>query len=275
MPYAHRIDSSRKIDLKDYNTEAPSQVDKDAGIEETTQLGQELGQLQELLFYAGHHGLLILLQGMDTSGKDGTIRHLLNCTNVQSTRVAPFKVPTPVELSHDFLWRCHQQTPGRREVVVFNRSHYEDVLVVRVHEIVPESVWSRRFAKINAFEELLTSSNTIVVKFFLHISKEEQKERLLERENEVEKAWKLSVGDWKEREYWDQYQAAYGDAIGKCATADAPWHIVAGDNKWFRNLAVTEILVETLRPYKKGWIESLDQLGTKAKAELEAYRATK
>ncbi|MBS1723419.1 MAG: polyphosphate kinase 2 family protein [Armatimonadetes bacterium] len=267
-----RIESTQKVDLSQIDTHHPRQLDKEAAEAKLNGLAKDLEELQDLLFYAGQHGLLIVLQGMDTSGKDGTIRHLLGCTNAQSTRVAPFKVPTPEELAHDFLWRVHQQTPGKGGVTIFNRSHYEDVLVVRVHEIVPKEVWSKRYDMINRFEELLVENSTIVLKFFLHISKEEQEQRLLEREQEVEKAWKLSAGDWKEREHWLDYQAAYEAAIGKCATKEAPWIIVPADSKWYRNLVVTETIVEALRGYKEGWLKHLGDVGAKAKAELQAYR---
>lgn len=272
MPHAVKIDRPQHIDLSGLARSAPEGLDKEEAVERAHKLGEELSELQELLFYAGKHSLLIVLQGMDTSGKDGTVRHLLDYSNVQSTQVAPFKVPTPEELAHDFLWRVHAQTPGKGCITVFNRSHYEDVLVVRVHGLVPKDVWKGRYDHINAFEDLLSDSGTVILKFFLHISKKEQEERLLEREQDVEKAWKLSVGDWKERELWDDYQKAYEDAIGKCASPHAPWYIVPADQKWYRNLAVTEAVVETLRPLKKGWLEALEAVGTKAKAELESYR---
>ncbi|MBS1715630.1 MAG: polyphosphate kinase 2 family protein [Armatimonadetes bacterium] len=274
MPHAVKIDRPRSVDLSEIPQGAPDGTDKDEALERTAELGKELSELQETLFYAGKHALLIVLQGMDTSGKDGTIRHLLNFSNVQSTRVAAFKVPTPNELAHDFLWRVHDHTPGKGCITVFNRSHYEDVLVVRVHDLVPKDVWKRRYDHINAFERLVSDSGTLILKFFLHISKEEQEERLLEREQDVEKAWKLSVGDWKERELWKDYQEAYEDAIGKCAAPEAPWFIVPANQKWYRNLAVTEAVVEALRPLKDGWLRSLDEVGKKAKAELEQYRST-
>lgn len=272
MAHAVKIDRPQSIDLSRLGHKAPESVDKDQALAKTDELGRELSELQELLFYAGKQALLIVLQGMDTSGKDGTIRHLLNYSNVQSTRVAPFKVPTPSELSHDFLWRVHEQAPGKGSITVFNRSHYEDVLVVRVHDLAPKVVWRGRYEHINAFERLVADSGTLVLKFFLHISKDEQEQRLLEREQEVEKAWKLSVGDWKEREFWSDYQAAYEDAIGKCSSPDAPWFIVPANQKWYRNLAVTEAVVEALRPHRKGWLEALDGVGKKAKAELAAFR---
>jgi len=246
-------------------------LDREKAEQRCVELGNELTDLQELLYAAGKHGLLIVLQGRDTAGKDGTIRHLLKYMNAQGSAIAPFKVPTPKELAHDFLWRVHQVTPGRGETVIFNRSHYEDVLVVRVHDLAPNDVWKARYDHINKFEQLLVDSNIIVVKFMLHISKDEQEQRLIEREQDAEKAWKLSVGDWRERELWDQYTEAYEDALEKC-NKPCPWHVVPADKKWFRNLAVTETLVETLRPYKQGWKDHLAEIGVKAKAELELYR---
>ncbi len=200
------------------------------------------------------------------------VRKILDFCNAQSFRVEPFKVPTAEELAHDFLWRIHQKTPGRGSITIFNRSHYEDVLVVRVHKLVPESVWKKRFDHINHFEALLADNDTIIVKFYLHLSKEEQEERLLAREQETEKAWKLSAGDWKERELWDDYRKAYGDILNKCATPQAPWFIVPADRKWFRNLAVIQQLVLALRPHKQAWLDSLRATGEKAKAEIDAFR---
>lgn len=264
---------SGRVNLNGVDPADDQGLSKEEGAVCLSELSKELGELQELMFAAGDTALLIVLQGRDTSGKDGTIRHLLSCMNAQSTRVAPFKVPTPVELAHDYLWRVHQQTPGKGETVIFNRSHYEDVLVVRVHEFVPKEVWAGRFEQINQFESLLSSCNTLVVKFFLHISKEEQEQRLREREEDVTKAWKLSVGDWKEREFWDQYTESYEDALAKCSTEAAPWHLICADKKWFRNVAITETLVETLRPHRERWMKKLESMGEKAKAELAAFRA--
>jgi PPK2 family polyphosphate:nucleotide phosphotransferase len=195
--------------------------------------------------------------------------------NAQSTRVVPFKVPTPEEAAHDFLWRIHQQTPGRGCISIFNRSHYEDVLVVRVHKLAPEAVWKRRYDYINTFEKDLLDANTILLKFYLHISKEEQKERLLAREREVTKAWKLSVGDWKEREFWEDYTEAYEDVLSKCGTKDSPWYIVPANHKWFRDLAVIEQIVQALRPHKKPWLAQLEKIGEVAKKEIEEYRRLK
>ncbi|MFQ3677820.1 MAG: PPK2 family polyphosphate kinase, partial [Fimbriimonadaceae bacterium] len=272
MNLAIRVKPGSTCDLDQTTTRGDDSVDKTRAREKTDALGVELAELADLLFYAGQQGLLIVLQGRDTSGKDGTIRTLLRYLNAQSTRVCPFKVPTDAELSHDFLWRCHAKTPGRGEIVVFNRSHYEDVLVVRVRKLVEEAVWKKRYGHVNDFERLLVDEGAIVVKAFLHISKEEQEERLLARERDVEKAWKLNVGDWIEREHWDEYTEAYEAALSRCSTEWAPWHVVPADRKWLRDLAVLELLVETLRPYREGWLEYLEELGDAARGELEAYR---
>lgn len=271
--HAIRVKPGDKVDLSKIETDFDDGLDKDAGEARADELGKELTDLQEIQFAAGQTPLLIVLQGRDTSGKDGTIRHLLKFMNAQGTRVAPFKVPTPIELAHDYLWRVHAQTPGRGETVIFNRSHYEDVLVVRVHDLVPEEIWKKRYGHINDWEKLLTDCGTKVLKFFLHISRDEQEKRLLEREQEVEKAWKLSVGDWKEREYWDAYTRAYEDALSRCSTDEAPWHIIPADKKWFRNLAITEVIVEALREGRDGWMTKLGDIGEKAKSDLAAYRA--
>jgi PPK2 family polyphosphate:nucleotide phosphotransferase len=272
MSYTHRIDGSKAIRLAQFDPDDTGGLKKEEALPRIDGLGSEWAELEDLLFYAGQHSLLIVLQGMDTSGKDGLIRKLLDYANVQSCRVEPFKVPTGEELTHDFLWRIHPRAPGRGSVAIFNRSHYEDVLIARVHNLVPEKVWRRRYTHINHFEELLVDNDTIVLKFFLHISKDEQQERLLAREEETEKAWKLSVGDWKEREFWDDYQAAYEDALNHCSTKQAPWDLVPANHKWFRNLAILERIVEALRPYRDTWMESLRERGDKAKAELREFR---
>lgn len=258
--------------MGEIGTLPPEGRKKKEAIEETEEWGKRMEDLFDLLYFAGSHSLLVVLQGMDAAGKDGTIRHLLRNTHAQSCRVASFKVPTAKELGHDFLWRCHKQVPEKGEVVVFNRSHYEDVGVVRVKELVPEEVWRRRYGHINAFESLLADSGTIILKFWLHITFEEQEERLRERELEAEAYWKLSVGDWKEREHWGKYQEAYSEALGQCAADHAPWVVVPADKKWWRNLVVTKAIVEALEPYETGWRERLETVGEKAKAELAHYR---
>lgn len=202
--------------------------------------------LQYRLWAESKRSVLVVLQGMDTAGKDGTIRHVFGPLNPQGVRVHGFKQPTPEELAHDYLWRIHRKTPARGRIVVFNRSHYEDVLVVRVHGLVPEEVWRRRYEEINAFERLLSGSGTTILKVFLHISKGEQKQRLQARLDEPEKLWKFSKGDLAERARWSDYQEAYTDALSRCSTENAPWFVVPADSKWYRNWAVSSIVRRAL-----------------------------
>ncbi len=272
MAYGYRLDGSREIRLNELDPNDTGGLKKDEGLKRCQELGGELAELGDLLYFAGQNALLILLQGRDTSGKDGTIRELLTHMHVQSTRVVPFKVPNETERAHDFLWRIHRNTPPKGGVSIFNRSQYEDVLVPRVHRLVPEEVWERRYAQINHFEELLHDEGTVVVKFYLHIDKKEQEERLLDREKEQDKAWKLSVGDWKERELWDKYTSAYEDALNRCATRHAPWYVIPANHKWYRNVAVLDTLVRVLRPFQDRWHAALDEIGQKALAEIRAYR---
>jgi len=271
--YSRPVKPGSAVHLNRLTTRAPHDLVKDEAKQEFQRLASELGELQELLFAADTHALLVVFQGMDTSGKDGGIRDVFSGVNAAGCRVASFKVPSATELAHDFLWRVHQQTPERGHIVVFNRSHYEDVLVVRVHDLVPKSVWSRRYDEINAFERQLTANGTIVLKFFLHISRQEQQERLLAREADPSKSWKLSVDDWKERERWNDYQRAYADAVSSCSTGDAPWFVIPADQKWFRNLAVTERIVKTLRPFAPTWRKKLADIGKEEIAALEQARA--
>ncbi len=272
MGHAIKVDGSDKFNLANIPTDSDGGMEKEDGERRAEEIGKELADLADLMFYAGRHPLLIVLQGMDTSGKDGTIRFLLQHLNAQGVDVTSFKVPTDRELSQDFIWRCHQHTPKRGEISIFNRSHYEDVLVVRVHKLTEEARWRKRYEHIRAFESLLADNQTIIVKIFLHISKAEQEERLLAREEEVEKAWKLSAGDWKERERWDDYQAAYEDAIQETSTKDAAWHVVPADRKWYRNLCVAEVLRDALKEHKDGWMAYLEQIGEEAKLELAEFR---
>ena len=210
------------------------------------ELRSRLQKLQERLYAEGRQSLLVVFQATDTGGKDGTIRAVFEGTNPQGVRVASFKVPTGEELAHDFLWRIHKETPGRGMISIFNRSHYEDVIVVRVKNIVPESVWRPRYGIINEFERLLALNGTRIVKFFLHISRDEQKKRLQERLDDPRKHWKFSSADLKEREHWDDYQVAFGDALSHCSTEYAPWYVVPANRNWYRNLVVASTLVETL-----------------------------
>jgi len=207
---------------------------------------KRLSELQYLLYAENKRSLLVVLQAMDAGGKDGTIRHVMGPLNPQSCRVVSFKTPTAEELAHDFLWRIHRATPRTGEILIFNRSHYEDVLIVRVHGLVPKSVWSRRYDQINALEKILAQNNTHILKFFLHISKDEQLERLKARLDDPTKRWKANSGDFDEREYWDAYTRAYEVALRKCSTEHAPWFIIPANKKWFRNFVVSEILVEYL-----------------------------
>jgi PPK2 family polyphosphate:nucleotide phosphotransferase len=275
MSYTFRITGKKKIKLEHFDPDHDAGLTREEADAKTAALCDEMMELQELLYAASEQSVLIVLQGRDTSGKDGTIRIVMGPLNSLACNVASFKVPTANELAHDFLWRVHQQTPARGQMTIFNRSHYEDVLVVRVHKLAPKPVWKARYEHINNFEKLLVESNTIVLKFYLHISPEEQEERLLEREQDTTKAWKLSVGDWKEREHWEDYTAAYEDAINRCSTKDAPWHIVPANKKWFRNLAVAQTIVDALKPYKKAWLKKLDAMGAEEKALIEAFRREK
>jgi PPK2 family polyphosphate:nucleotide phosphotransferase len=225
------------------------------------ELSERLHDLQESLYAAHHHSVLMLLQGTDTSGKGGTIEHVMGGMNPAGVRVAGFKKPTEEDLAHDFLWRIHPHAPAKGMVSIFDRSQYEDVLIVRVHSLVPEEVWQTRYEHINAFERLLTDSGTLVLKFFLHISYEEQAERLKAREEEEDKRWKLNPGDYKERKKWDDYRRAYEEMLTRCATENAPWYIVPADRKWFRNLAVAETLVEVLGAYESEWRGALLERG--------------
>ncbi len=205
-----------------------------------------LSDLQERFYAWNKKSLLIVLQGMDTAGKDGTIRHVMSGVNPQGVSVTSFKVPTSEEAAHDYLWRIHKAVPKRSMIGIFNRSYFEDVLVVRVHNLVPPEIWSQRYDQINAFEKFLTDNDVIILKFFLHISKEEQARRLQARLDTPAKRWKFSKADLKERQYWDDYIAAYTDAVQKCSTDHAPWYIIPSDVKWYRNYVVGQIITATL-----------------------------
>ena len=270
MQLAWKVEEGSNVKLQDYD---PGYVDEhtDPALAraELEQLGEELSELQELLSAAHHHSLLVVLQGMDSSGKADTIHQVLTQVNPQGCEVRAFKAPTLRELNHDFLWRVHRVTPGRGVITIFNRSHYEDVLIVRVHNMVPEKVWSQYYAGINDFEDLLAQDDTILLKFYLHMSNEEQEKRLLARQVDKTDAWKLSTADWAERKYWDAYQEAYEDALSKCSTDEAPWYIVPANKKWYRNLLVARTLVDTLRPYKAQWLDKLVVRGEQELVRIE------
>ena len=275
MSYAHRLEGDRRIKLEDFDTSDAAGLKREQAEKKTAEIIEELIELQELLYAARRQSMLIILQGRDTSGKDGVIRHVAGPLNSQSCSVSSFKVPTEEELAHDFLWRIHAHTPRLGDIKIFNRSHYEDVLVVRVHKLVPKEVWRTRYTHINEFERSLADSSTSILKFYLHISKEEQEKRLLEREKDTTKSWKLSVGDWKEREYWDEYTKAYEDALIKCSSRRRPWFIVPADKKWFRNLAIAEAVRDALVPFKKTWLEQLEEAGREKKKEIEEFRRSR
>ncbi len=272
MPQFRVASAARPFRLSRVSPDPPRGVVHERIKRLTDRYAEELAELDDLHYFAREHAVLIVLQGLDTSGKDGMIRKILDCSNAQGVRVESFKAPTEHELAHDFLWRVHPKTPARGEVVLFNRSHYEDVLVVKVHKLAPQPVITARYDQINDFERLLLANKTIVFKFFLHISREEQKRRLLDREQDREKAWKLAVGDWKEREHWTDYTRAYELALSRCSPKDAPWHVVPANEKWFRNYVVLKTLVEGLRPLKQQWLASLTALGRTRTEEIRQYR---
>lgn len=244
------VEPSTKIKLSKWRTRDSKETDSEERQDEFDELNEKLLDLQ-YLFSAGHeHKMLIILQGMDAAGKDGTIRHVFHGVNPQIVDVSSFKTPTAAETDHDFLWRVHQRVPGKGEIMIFNRSHYEDVIIVRVRELISKDIWSKRFEHINNFERLLADEGTIILKFFLHISEDEQKERLKKRLNDPKKIWKFNVDDVEERKLWPQYTNAYEDVLMKTSTAWAPWYVVPSDVKWYRNLVISTILVDTLAKLK-------------------------
>lgn len=238
--------------------------DKTPAQKELEHYAQRLIELQYLLYAEGKQSLLICLQALDAGGKDGTIRHVLSYMNPQGCRVQAFKVPSAEEAAHDFLWRAHRATPARGEVVIFNRSHYEDVLVARVHELVPEATWRKRYEAINAFEKQLAENGTHILKFFLHICKDEQLKRFRKRLDDPNRHWKISEADYQERQYWDAYQQAYQDALSRCSTPWAPWFVIPANHKWYRNLAISKIVVETL--------EALHMSTPEPRVDIEALK---
>ena len=257
----YRVREGDEVDLDDWPTDDADGVERADAEAETAELNARLEHLQEVMHAEGEQKLLVVLQATDTGGKDGTIRHVFDGTNPAGVKVASFKKPTEQELAHDYLWRVHPHTPGNGEIVIFNRSHYEDVLVVRVHDLVPEKRWKRRYRHIREFERLLADEGTTIVKIFLHISKAEQKERLQARLDEPHKNWKFSTGDLVPRSKWDAYQRAFEDMLERTSTDFAPWYLVPADRKWYRNIAVSEILIQTL--------EGLDMRYPEAEEGLE------
>jgi len=248
MDETYRVKPGHKIKLSDYDPEDITQFsgDKKDAKARLAELVQKLGELQEVLYAEHKHKILVVLQALDTGGKDGTIRAVFNGVNPQGVHVASFKVPTPEELDHDFLWRIHAQVPGKGDLVIYNRSHYEDVLVVRVHQLVPEDVWRKRYAEIRSFERMLAEEGTTILKFYLNISKDEQKKRLQERLDDPKKRWKFNPEDLKERALWDDYASAYQDAINETSTKWAPWYVIPANHNWYRNLVVASVIVQAL-----------------------------
>ncbi len=256
-----RVKPSTKVSLKDYdpNDTGPfrSADEAEAPLRD---LREEMGKLQNILYADNRWAILVILQGLDAAGKDGTIRHVMSGLSPLGVNVVSFKVPSDEEKAHDYLWRIHKATPSRGHFAIFNRSHYEDVLVVRVHELVPRKVWKHRFRQINEFERTLEENHTVLLKFFLHISKDEQKARLQERLSDPTRYWKFSVADVEERRHWSAYRQAYEDVLTKCSTKAAPWHVVPANHKWYRNFVVAQTIVETLRDLKLRYPEPKEDL---------------
>jgi len=263
----------RKVRLDEISAEPPKGMTREKAEKRFATLGKELFDLQDAMYGAKVDSAIVVLQGRDGAGKDGAIKHVVGCLNPRGVIVTSFGVPTTEERQHDFLWRVHRHAPRLGEFSIFNRSHYEDVLVVRVHDLGPKKLWRERYGHIADFEELLAEHGTIVLKYFLHITKAEQKERLLERETSADTAWKLNPNDWKERDYWNAYTEAYEEAISRTAAKHAPWTIVPANAKWYRNLVIAESIVKALRGRRRRWEARLDEMGRTGKAGLKAYRA--
>jgi len=251
-----------KVKLSEWDADDQGEFrgNKDEARIEVKKLNDRLEELQELLYAEHKHQVLVILQAMDTGGKDGAIRHVFEGVNPQGTRVANFKEPSQEELDHDYLWRVHKQVPGKGELTIFNRSHYEEVLIVRVHKLVPEEVWKRRYDQINAFEQMLAETGTTILKFYLHIDKDEQKKRLQARLDHTDKHWKFRKGDLAERKLWPEYMQAYEDVLNKTSTDQAPWYIVPANHKWYRDLVISSVLVETLEGLKMKFPEPEEDL---------------
>jgi PPK2 family polyphosphate:nucleotide phosphotransferase len=266
-----RLKPGHKVNIKDLDPASAEGLDgKKEGLAAVHDLVRELDPLQELLYAQHKHKVLIVLQAMDTGGKDGTIRRVFEGVNPQGVRVASFKAPTTVEMDHDYLWRAHQQVPAKGEIVIFNRSYYEDVLVVRVHNLVPAETWEARYEQINNFEKMLSQEGTLILKFFLNIGLGEQKQRLQDRLKDETKHWKYNPGDLQERALWKQYMQAYEDVLNKTTTAYAPWYVVPAEHKWYRDWVVAGAIVQALSDLKMeypqpsfdvaGALRELDQL---------------
>ena len=248
------------IRLRDFDPDFHDGRDKDETRERTAKLGLRLAELQELLYANANNAALVVLQGMDASGKDGAVKSMLESVSPLGIEIADFKAPSREELAHDYLWRIHNAVPERGHLGIFNRSHYEDVLVVRVMKLQPEKVWRPRYEQINAFEEHLTANGVIVLKFFLHVSKDEQAKRLRERLKDPAKNWKFEAIDLEMRARWDEFQQAYEDALNNCSTTRVPWHIVPSDRKWYRDYVIAKTVVDRLEKLKLQWPKPREDL---------------
>ena len=258
----YKVKPKTKVNLSEWdpNDTGDFKGGKAEGLAQVEELNTKLEELQELLYAEHRHKVLVILQAMDTGGKDGAIRRVFDGVNPVGVRVASFKAPTPEELDHDYLWRVHKQVPGNGEIVIFNRSHYEDVLIVRVHNIIAGDVWKERYDQINEFERILAENGTTILKFYLHIDKEEQKDRLQARLDDPAKHWKFRLSDLEERKLWLDYMQAYEDMLTKTSTKYAPWHIVPANRKWFRDLVIASVLVESLEALKMKYPEPEENL---------------
>jgi PPK2 family polyphosphate:nucleotide phosphotransferase len=269
----HRFDEPAKVKLARISEEPPAKFTKQEARDRLEKIGEELFELQNWMWGARTHSVLLVLQGRDAAGKDGAVKHMSGALNPRGVAVTSFGVPTQEEREHDFLWRVHWPAPRAGRFAIFNRSHYEDVLVARVKGLAPKPVWKERYGLINAFERTLAAANCIILKFFLHITREEQEKRLLAREKDPADAWKLSLDDWKDRELWDEFTEAYEDVIGRCASPDAPWIVVPANAKWYRDLVIGEALVAALRPHRQEWRKTLDAEGKVRRRDLKEWRA--
>lgn len=251
----YKVPANTPVDLADHDTRDLTLFPdgKKASGSLQTELTERLENLQEMLYAQGKQRLLVVLQAMDSGGKDGTIRRVFEGVNPQGVRVASFKKPTPNEIAHDYLWRVHPHVPGDGMITIFNRSHYEEVLVVRVHDLVPADRWSRRYEHIRNWEQMLADEGTTILKFFLHISKEEQRERLQARLDNPDKHWKFAMGDLDERKLWDDYIAAYQTVLSETSTDSAPWYVVPADRKWYRDLVISSTIINTLESLNVDW----------------------
>ncbi len=246
-PQTHLVRPGQKVDVTDLPTRYDGPITKEEGQAEFTRLSAELGSLQETLYAEGKRSLLVVLQAMDAAGKDSTVRHVFGPINPAGCQVTSFKAPSKEELAHDYLWRVHQHAPVSGNIAVFNRSHYEELLIVRVRDFAPKDVWQQRYQHINAFENMLADEGTAVVKFMIHVSKDYQKERLQRRLDRPDKHWKFNVEDLDERARWDDYMDAFSDVVSKCSTDAAPWYVIPSERRWYRNLAITRVLVDQLK----------------------------